>query len=245
MVGVVHTFNIGGDRVERLLLVGTCIVALVVIGYNIKTLGNKENQQLKIIGSLLLGFTALRYITLIIYGVSYDLALLNSMRYFYYASSIGITLLTALAVWYAIPTIKERIQPIFYLCCFLPWILFYLYVIIKQPTQIVESKLFGYELVLISPFNRYLGIAQASFIVVIIGLCIIGILSYKHLQIRIELLMIILAQILLVIDGVSISKSMHHFFRLFTVTEAFALWTVYYVFSHPLKMIKRQTKNAS
>lgn len=231
--------------VEKLLLIGTCLATLVVIGYTSKVLGNVDDVFIKIIGNLLLGFTSLRYITLVIYGFVYDLSVLNSVRYFYYASSIGVTMLTALAVWNVIPFLKERIAPFSYLACFLPWILFYLYVIIKQPTEIVENALFGYELMLISPFNRYLSIVQGSFIGIIVLLCIIGIIGYKHLQIRIELFIIILAQLLLMIDGVSISKAMHHFFRLFTVTEAFALWTVYYAFFNTLKTIKRPIKNAS
>ena len=230
---------------EKLLLIGVCIVALIIIGCNIKGLSHIENQQVKIIGSLLLSFTSLRYLTLIIYGNSYNLALLNDIRYFYYASSIGVTLLTALAVWHVIPFLRERVAPIKYLLCFLPWIFFYLYLIIKQPTQIVENELFGYELILLEPFNRYLGIAQGSFIVLISLLCVIGILKYKHLQIRVELFVILLAQGLLVIDGVNVSKCGHHFFRLFTVTEAFALWAVYYALSKALKTIKRAIKNAS
>lgn len=232
-------------EVEKFLLIGTCIVALMLIGYNIKALGDVENQQVKIIGSLLLSFTSLRYITLLIYGFSYDLGLLNTVRYFYYASSIGITLSTALALWYVLPFLKERIQPVVYLLFFSPWIIFYVYLILKQPTQIVENPLFGYELMLVPSFTRYLSIAQGSIISIFVLICIIGIIGYKHLQIRITLFMVILAQLLLVLDGIGSARAAHYFFRLFTVTEAFALWTICYAFSHTLKTIKRHTKNAS
>lgn len=230
---------LGGERVEKLLLIGVCIVAVIMIGYNVKAIGSVENKEIKIIGNLLLIFTSLRYITLGIYRLSYNLALLNDIRYFYYASSIGITLLTALAVWNVIPFFKERIQPMNYLLCFLPWVIFYSYLILKQPTQIVENKSFGYELVLMLPFNHYLSLVQGSFVAVIILLCIIGIVGYKHLQIRIALWVISLAQGLLVLDGMNVSSIGHHFFRLFTVTEVFALWTVYYAFSHTVKIIKK------
>ena len=223
---------------EKPLLVGSCFAALLMIGWNIRALGSLCYKEMKLIGSLLLGFTALRYLTLILYAFSTDRQLLFNIRYFYYASSIGITMLTALTVWYIMPFLKERIHLIYYLLLFLPWDIFYLYLIVTQPTCFVESSAYGYELLLISPFNRYLSIAQGSFILIMTVLCIMGILTYKHLQIRVQLFMILLAQGLLVIDGIASGKEAILIFKLFTVTEAFALWAIYYGLSNSLKSIK-------
>ena len=223
---------------EKWLLVGSCLVALVMIGWNIKTLSTLCSSEIKIIGSVLLSFTSLRYLTLILYAYSMDLKLLVSIRYFYYASSIGITMLTAIAVWYVIPVIQEQIQLKSYLLAFLPWDVFYIYLILKQPTKLVASSSYGYELLLLPPFTRYLSIAQGSFILIMLILCLIGIIKYKHLQIRVQLFVIFLAQILLTIDGIASGNETVRIFKLFTVTEAFALWTIFYAFTHAIKRSK-------
>lgn len=223
---------------EKLLLVGSCLASLIMIGWNIKALGTLCYKEIKIIGSLLLSFTALRYLTLIVYAYSTDLKVLESIRYFYYASSIGITMLTAMVVWYSLPFLKERIKIGYYLLGFLPWNFFYMYLILKQPTKLVESSAYGYELLLVAPFNEYLSIAQGSFILVIVILCLIGIGSYKHLQIRVQLLVVILAQGLFIVDGMSFGGDRVQIFKLFTVTEAFALWTIFYGLSHSIKRIR-------
>lgn len=223
---------------EKQLLVGTCLVALMMIGWNIKAIRSLCYREIKLVGSLLLGFTALRYMTLVVYAFCSNRELAYEIRYFYYASSIGITMLTAIVVWNIIPMLKEQIKLSYYLLCFLPWDIFYLYLIIKQPTQLIESSIYGYELLLISPFNRYLSIAQGSFIVIIAVLCVIGILRYKHLQIRAQLILILLAQVILVIDGIYFGREEIRIFKLFTVSEVIALWAIYYGLSNSIKSIK-------
>ncbi|MBE6021614.1 MAG: hypothetical protein E7231_00110 [Cellulosilyticum sp.] len=222
---------------EKVLLVGSCIGALAMIAYSIHAIGSVEDKVFQIIGGILLSFTSLRYITLLIYAYSTNLRWIVSMRYFYYASSIGITMLTALAVWYVMPFLKKGIKLVYYLLCFLPWNLFYLYIIVKQPTCLVENSAYGYELLLVSPFERYLSIAQGSFIGVMTILCVIGIFKYKHPQIRTQLLMILLAQGLLVIDGIASGDERILLFKLFTVTEAFALAVTGHIVGNGLKQI--------
>lgn len=223
---------------EKQLLVATCSIAFLMIGWNIKALSSLCYKEIKGIGSLLLGFTALRYLTLVLYAFSQNRQLIYNVRYFYYASSIGITMLTALTVWYILPFLKERIKLSYYLLAFLPWDIFYIYLILKQPTMLVESSAYGYELILMNPFNRYLSVAQGSFIAIIIILCIIGMITYKHLQIRAQLFIIILAQALLVVDGIYSGGAQIKIFKLFTVTEVFALWSIYYGLSNSIKSIK-------
>ena len=223
------------------ILIITCILALVGVIMNLKALENNPYPVLKIIVSVLVSFTALRYLTLIVYGDSPDYSLLNTLRYFYLASSIGITMTTASAIWYVTPCYREKIAYPFYLMFFVPWVVFYLYIIIKQPTEIVQNRQFGYELILTGNFSKYLSIVQGSFVSVMMILCLIGMICYKHLQIRIQLFIIILAQLLLTIDGLSYGSDRLWVFRPFTLTEFFALATTYYAFSivtksiHPLK----------
>ncbi len=208
---------------------------------NLKALENNPYPVLKIIVSVLISFTALRYLTLIVYGDLPDYSLLNTLRYFYLASSIGITMTTASAIWYVTPCYREKIGYPYFLSFFAAWILFYVYVIIKQPTEIVQGSQFGYELILTGNFPKYLSIVQGSFVSIMVILCLIGIVCYKHLQIRIQLFMIILAQLLLTIDGLNYGSDRLWVFKPFTLTEFFALFTTYYAFSiiiksiHPLK----------
>lgn len=227
----------GRRKMGYIILIVTCILALIAVIMNLKALENNPYLVLKVIISVLLSFTALRYITLILYGDSPDYSLLNTLRYFYLASSMGITMTTASAVWYVTPRFREKIGYPYFLACFLPWILFYGYVIIKQPTEIVQGSQFGYQLILTGKFPFYLSIVQGSFVSVIVILCLIGIISYKHLQIRIQLVMIILAQMLLTLDGLSYGSERLHVFQPFTLTEFFALATTYYAFSIAIKSI--------
>lgn len=219
------------------ILIITCILALIAVIMNLKALENNPYPVLKIIVSVFVSFTALRYLTLIVYGDSPGYGLLNTLRYFYLASSIGITMTTASAVWYVTPCYREKLGYPYFLACFLPWILFYIYIIIKQPTEIIQGSQFGYQLILIGKFQAYLRIIQGSFVSIMVILCLIGIFCYKHLQIRIQLCMIILAQVLLTLDGLNYGSDRLQVFQPFTLTEFFALATTYYAFSSVIKSI--------
>lgn len=219
------------------ILIACCILALLAVLFNIWALADNTYTELKVTVGLLVIFTAFRYITLIAYGDSPDYSLLNTLRYFYFASSIGVTMTTASAIWYVAPCYREKIAYPYFLACFIPWILFYLYVIIKQPTAIVQGEQFGYQLILCGQFPFYLSIVQGSFIVVAILLCINGIIKYKHLQIRTQLIILILAQCLLALDGISYSLDNLQVIPPFTVTEAFALMATYYAFSRTVRSI--------
>lgn len=226
------------------ILIITCILALIAVIMNLKALEHNPYPVLKIIVSVLISFTALRYLTRIIYGDSPDYQLLNTLRYFYLASSIGIPLTTASAVWYVTPCYREKIHYPYFLACFFPWILFYLYILIKQPTAIVQGTQFGYQLRLTGQFSSYLSIAQGCFVGVMVILCAIGLVYYKHLQIRIQLFIIILAQLLLTLDGVSYKSYRLWVMQPFTLTEFFVLFATYYAFSVPIKSF-RPLKNES
>ena len=234
----------GGRKMGYKILIITCILALISVLMNLKALENNPYPVLKIIVSVLVSFTALRYLTLIVYGDSPDYNLLNVLRYFYLASSIAVTMTTASAVWYVTPCYREKIGYPYFLACFLPWMLFYVYIIIKQPTEIIQGSQFGYKLILTGQFPKYLSIAQGSFVSIIVVLCLIGIICYKHLQMRIQLFIIILAQLLLTLDGINYGKDRLWVFQPFTLTEFFALITTYYAFSIMIKSI-RPLKNES
>ena len=227
------------------ILIITCILALIAVIMNLKALENNPYPALKIIISALLSFTALRYVTLIVYGGLPDYGLLNTLRYFYLASSIGITMATASATWYVTPCYREKIKYPYFLLCFLPWIIFYVYVIIKQPTEIIQGSQFGYQLRLTGAFPMYLSIAQGSFVMIIVTLCLIGMIRYKHLQIRTQLFMMILAQILLTLDGINYGKDRLWVLQPFTLTEVFALATTYYAFVVAIKSIHHALQNES
>lgn len=215
-----------------MILIVTCIVAIGVLLLNIKAVSSNSYKLLRGVCLFLFAFTLLRYFTLIVYGDSPSYDQMVELRYFYLASSIGLTLTTASAIWYITPLYREKINYGLYLLFFTPWILFYSYVIITQPTRIVQGKSFGYVLELIPPYFKYLSIAQSSFIILMITLCIIGMIKYKHAQLRVQLFIIILAQIALVLDGLTYFLPIRHTFNPFTVSEVLGFLAVWYAFSN-------------
>lgn len=234
------------NQLEKGILLLTCIAVALVILWDLKGLKRTEMKPLIIIGTILLIGMASRYITLSIYALSTDVKLLETIRYFYYASSVGLTMLTVCIIWFIVPLYNEKVDLGSFILFFIPFILFYGYLIVTQPTRLVESSAYGYELSLIPPFDRYLAFVQGSFIVVVTILCLIGLVRYKHLQIRIELVILLLAQGLLVIDGIYSGKDQIFIFKLFTVSEGFTLWTIGYALYHPfrrLRVIRNKTIN--
>ena len=222
---------------EKIILVISCMGALICIGWGLKLTSHFTPSFNKNIAQFLLSFTALRYVTLIIYAYSTSLKIIQFLRYFYFASSMGVTMLTAFGVWSILPFIRKHLQLKTYLACFLPWDFFYLYLIITQPNKLIQSEAYGYELVLTPIFSKYLSIVQGSFITIIVILCLVGCLRYRHLQIRVQLILIILAQGLLTLDGIFSGTQMLSLVKYFTLTEAFAIWVVDYAWSHPIKII--------
>lgn len=222
-----------------LVLIIICIIALIVLALDIGVVNKNTNQLLKIVCIVLFSFSMLRYLTLIVYGDSPTLGQLDKLRYFYLASSIGLTIPTASAVWYITPHLRNKVSYGKYLLFFLPWIIFYLYVIITQPTQIVLSDTYGYKLILTGKFPLYLSIAQGSFVAIIIILCLIGIFKYKNEYLRSQYFVLIGAQILLALDGLTYLVPTTTTIPPFTLTEVFGFIAIFYAFyAKPLDVKK-------
>lgn len=213
-----------------LLLIIICIVAIITLLIDIGVVNKNPYLLLKGVCIALFAFSILRYFTLIVYGDSPTLGQLDRLRYFYLATSIGLTIPTASAVWYITPHLRNKINYGKYLLFFLPWIIFYGYVIITQPTQVVLSDTYGYKLILTGAFSRYLSIAQGSFVGVIILLCIIGILKYKNEYLRSQYFVLIAAQVLLILDGVTYLIHTVTTIPPFTLTEVFGFIAILYAF---------------
>lgn len=220
------------------LLMALCFIGIYVLILCIKAISNNRYKLLHSICIVLFGFTILRYLTLIVYGNHPTMDQLEAVRYFYFASSIGLTIPTVLAVWYISPFLRSRIQLPYYLACFTPWILFDLYLILRQPTKIQQGKSYGYVLRLVEPFNRYLSVVQGSLVVIICLLCLIGLVKYGHVQMRVQYSIIILAQLILVLDGMTAYKEMVQTIPPFTVSEIGGFLAVYYAFKLPIIEIK-------
>lgn len=217
-------------NIGYVMLIAICIIAIIVLMMNIGVVSQKNETLLKIVCITLFAFSMLRYFTLIVYGDSPTLRQLELLRYFYLATSIGLTIPTASAVWYISPYIREKLSYGKYLILWLPWILFYLFVLITQPTEIVQGKNFGYTLELTGKFPLYLSIAQGTFVTIIIMLCIVGIAKYRNELLRSKYIVIILAQVLLTLDGLSYYLPVLDVFPPFTVTEVFGFLAVLYAF---------------
>ncbi|MGL6175042.1 MAG: hypothetical protein ACRC1P_10605 [Cellulosilyticaceae bacterium] len=222
-----------------LLLIIICITAIITLLIDIGVVNKNPYPLLKGICIVLFAFSILRYFTLIVYGDSPTLGQLDKLRYFYLATSIGLTIPTASAIWYITPHLRNKISYGKYLLFFLPWIIFYIYVIVMQPTQVVLSDTYGYKLMLTGEFPRYLSIAQGSFVGVIILLCITGILKYKNEYLRSQYFVLIAAQVLLALDGLTYLLPTTTSIPPFTLTEVFGFIAIFYAFySKPLDVKK-------
>lgn len=225
------------------LLIGLCVLGIYVLFLNLFVIKDNKFTVLRQVCTVLFLFSITRYMTLIAYGDHLELSALMKLRYFYFATSIGLTIPTASAVWYITPMYREKIKYPYYLLCFLPWILFYTYLIVRQPTQIIQGSSYGYELQLIGSFPLYLSIAQGSFITVIIILSIIGLIRYKNIQLRVEYIILILAQITLTLDGLGYYIGNGRLFPPFTASEILGFAAIYYTFKVPIIEIKGIASN--
>lgn len=223
---------------ESLTLMVSAIAALIIIIWSIKGLNGLEDKDIKITANIFFILGMLKYVTVILYYFLEELKVLLLLRYFYFMSSLSLTMLIAMAIWYVTPFLKERKKLDRFLIYFLPWIIFYIYFVLKQPTQLSTSSLYHYDLVIIQPFTTYFMIAELSFSFVIMSLCCIGMNTYKHLQIRVELLLLLLASVLLAIDALYLNSTGLRCFKIFTVSEIFAYWVCFYTLSHAIKPIK-------
>lgn len=218
-------------------LILLCSVTIIVLLMNVTIVNKKEYPLLRWVCIGLFTFSIMRYLTLIVYGDSPSLAQLEVLRYFYLATSIGLTIPFASAVWYITPHLREKIEYPKYLLFFTPWILFYLYIIITQPTEIVMGKNFGYALELTGKAPIYLSIAQGSFVFVMLVICLWGWIKYKNSELRSQYLALILALVTLTLDGLGYFIPSMSIFPPFTVSELFGFLAILYAFSSkPLKL---------
>ena len=107
-----------------------------------------------------------------------------------------------------------------------------------QPTSIVAGKYFGYQLRIADEFIMITNAMQISFIVVVALLAMDGILRYKHLQIRTQLILMLISQLLVAVDVYTFNGINHYIFMPFTLTDVCVLVATYYAFSTPIRMIK-------
>ncbi len=223
-----------------IILMLICFVAVIVLLANMVIAGRLKYSGLRWILITMYAFSMLRYFTLAIYGDSPSLEQLDSLKYCYMTTLIGLSIPTILAIWYITPHLREKKKYLDILIFFTPWIAFNLYTIISQPTQIISGENFGYILILNDAFRTYLPIVQGLFVGVIILMCFIGIIVYKNPVIRSQYLFLIIAQVGLALDGMTIINYMDtRLFHPFTVSEIIAFLAVYYAFlSKPLDLKK-------
>lgn len=220
------------------IMIVCAVLALITVGMNLVALLKFNSRAFKIVLVGVLIFTACRYITLIVYGDSPSLLWLQRLRVFYFASSVGLPVMMLVAIWYAIPLFREKINPFWPLVVLLPWYLFYGLLLYKQPMHMVKGSQFGYQLLLNNIIMEYFVKMQSCFALIIVGLCLFGIVKYKHLQIRVQLFYILIAQMMLSLDGITYSLRSIKVFPAFTLTEAFAFTATYYTLTKGIKLLK-------
>ncbi|MHC1750136.1 MAG: hypothetical protein AB9856_17855 [Cellulosilyticaceae bacterium] len=210
------------------ILIVICIIAIIVLVFDLAAVFQNKNKVLKIVCLILFAFSMMRYLTLIIYGNSPNASQLEILKYFYLATSIGLAIPTASAIWYITPMYRCKIQYVKYLLLFTPWIIFDSYVLITQPTKISVAPSYGYILALTGKFPMYSSIAKGSFAIIIIMLCLIGFLKYKNEQLRSQYFVLIMAQILLVLDGVMCFMPLLETLPKFTISEIIGFLGIFY-----------------
>lgn len=222
-----------------LFLIALCIMAIIVLMINIGVVSKKDVPLMKWVCIILFAFSILRYLTLIVYGNHPTLSQLEVLKPFYFATSIGLTIPMASSIWFISPYLREKLTYLKYLLCFIPWIIFYLVLIITVPAQIQPGQNMGYTLELTGQFPMYLSIAQGSFVAIMIILCAIGFFKYKNEYLRSAYMLIIGACILLTIDGLGYFISLLNLIPPFTVTEICGFFSILYAFSlKPIKAMK-------
>ncbi|WP_341877948.1 hypothetical protein [Defluviitalea saccharophila] len=214
---------------------------LIIVLLNIIQIKGHPNRILRSICLILFTFTGLRYIALIVFTLSSNIDILKFFSYFYYASSIGITIPSVLALWYIIPRFRERIKEWVVLLLFSPFIFFYLNLIYLQPIQIIKHDGFGYRLQLISPWNHWLSMVQGIFTLMVLCMCFYGFRSYKYKFPRSQYLLFILGYILTTIDGLCMLFNTVYPIEPFVFSEAFILIAILYAFA--AKPIKEKYKH--
>lgn len=224
-----------------LFLITLCVIAIVLLMINIGAVSKKDVILMKWVCILLFAFSMLRYLTLIVYGDHPTLTQLEVLKPFYFASSIGLTMTMASAVWFITPFLREKFNYLMYILFWSPWILFYSILILSAPAEIELGKNIGYTLELTGRFPIYLSIAQGSFVAIMIGLSLAGLIKYKNEYLRSSYGLIIAACILLTIDGISYFVPMLNLIPPFTVTEIFGFFSILYAFSiKPIKHSKNK-----
>lgn len=218
----------------------TILSILSIIVLNIIQIKNHPNKILRCVCLILFLFTGLRYVALIIYASGAHISILKFFSYFYYASAIGITIPSALALWYIIPRFREKIKEWILLLLLSPFILFHLNIILLQPTQIIKNTGFGYELLLMTPWNKRISIVQALFTLIVLIVCYFGFRWYKYKFPRSQYLLFALGYTLTTIDGICILFNTAYPLEPFILSEAFILIAILYAFS--TKPIKEQYK---
>lgn len=221
-----------------IVLVVLCLVIIGVLMINIGVVSKKEQLLLRWVCVGLFAFSMTRYLTLIVYGGQPTLQQLETLRYFYLASSIGLTIPLASAVWWLTPYLRERIKYPSYLALFTPFMAFYLFVLITQPTEIMKSESFGYTLELTGRFPLYLSIVQGTFVTLMITLCTLGFLKYKNTYLRSQYMILILALIVLTLDGLGYFIPSLDVLPPFTVSELFGFLAILYAFWPQKRQIK-------
>ncbi|MBM7684721.1 hypothetical protein [Defluviitalea raffinosedens] len=209
---------------------------LIIVILNIMQIKNHPNRVLRSICLILFTFTGLRYVALIVFRLNLDMNFLKFFSYFYYASSIGLTIPTIFALWYIIPAFRERIKEWTVLTLSAPFSFFYLYLIYLQPVQIIKHDGFGYRLQLLAPWNRWLSIVQGIVTLIVFGMCFYGFRRYKYKFPRSQYLLFILGYVLTTIDGLCMLFNSVYPIEPFIFSEAFILIAILYAFAtKPIK----------
>lgn len=210
------------------ILIIICILAIGILGMNIKAVQRNPYISIRVICTLLFILSMIRYITLLLFAKAPSLELISQMQGFYYISIIGISIPLLLVMWYITPFYREKIRPLGLILISLPHVLLYIGILVCKPFQEVKSQAMGYSLRLTGNWELYLASIYTVFILAYIILALYGFKLYKHRQTRSQYLVLIMCQILFLIDGFTYFSLVVPSIPVFTLTEAFAFLGIYY-----------------
>lgn len=228
---------------ERVLNLLSCVVALAVISWSMCAIRLQVDQRIKYGCWGLLSITALRYIALMGYIMEMNEMWLMKLRPVYEVGLLTIGLLSAISMWYALPCLREQVRLSYYLGCFFPWYGLGLYGIAKQPTLLQAGSGWGYEVALQPSYTMDFMMLQGSFLGIICIIGMVGIVQYKHLQIRTQIGVIMMAHILCLVEKWGIGKAEYLMIRPFIIVEILMIWGAGYVLSRTVKSHKKSLLN--
>lgn len=204
-----------------------------VLHMNIKVVQKNKYMGIRVICTLLFVLSILRYLTLLLFARASSMEILIKMQPFYFITSMSIPVAILLLLWYITPLYRTKINQIGIIILCIPWVIFYILLLIFKPYEIIKSQKAGYILKLIYSWDYYLAALQGISIFIFILAALYGFMLYKHQQTRSQYMILVMCLLLFLADGLIYFGLSTPMIPVFTLTEVLGFLGIYYGFLTP------------